>query len=254
MHAMRSNFLGMAICGGLFSALPAHAADFKPPQGCEVFMTVQMHNCQVANYYRCAADPEGDLWTAFADGEGIYYLSHIDSETRWLESVSTDTGEIEMFDPGASKDAPSFSALLSDGKDDYDFVTRSNYRGLRRYVGSDALTGNSLSIDDVPLETITFDLREDDQNGQTVATRTGTQYSSRKYRVFFSGAERFENDQGDVVSYDDSPVRFDFPGDPGFSTETPEYDCDLMMTEADLRPTRVSLAPLSRSFSKEALQ
>ncbi|MBD3801898.1 MAG: hypothetical protein IE919_01520 [Thioclava sp.] len=252
---MRSNSLGLAIGGVLFSALSAHAANFAPPKGCEVYMTVQMRNCQVANYYTCAGDPAGDQWSAYADGEGVYYISHIDSETRWIESISTDTGEIELFDPGASKDAPSFSALLSDGKDDYDFVTRSNFRGLQRYRGTDTLTGQSVTIDDVPLETITFDLREDDETGALLSHRTGTQYVSRKHRLFLSGAERFENAQGDVVEYDDSPVRFDFPGDPGFSTEVPEYDCDLMMTEATVpAPLRIGLAPNSRSFSKEALR
>lgn len=252
---MRSISLGMAICGGLFSALPAHAANFAPPKGCTVYMTVQMHNCQVANYYTCSDDESGNQWAAYADGEGVYYISHIDYETRWLMSMSTDTGEVEALDPGASKDQPSFSALLSEGKDDYDFVTRSSHRGMQRFVGTDTLTGQSVTIDDVPLETITFDLREDDEAGQMVSHRTGTQYISRKYRLFLSGDERFEAAQGDVVTYDDSPVRFDFPGDPGFSTETPEYDCDLMMTEAGIpAPTRIGFTPNSRPFSKEALQ
>ncbi|WP_202900107.1 hypothetical protein [Thioclava atlantica] len=252
---MWSKTIGTAIWGALLGALPAHAADFAPPAGCEVFMTVQMHNCQVANHYRCAADPAGDQWAAYSDGNGLYYVSHIDGETRWLESLATETGEVELLDTAASGDLPSFSTLLSTGKDDYDFVTRSNFGESRRYRGTDRLTGKSIKIDDVLLETISFELREETGAGEPISNRSGTQYISRKERLFLSGPERFESADGEVATFDDSPARFDFPGDPGFSSQTPEYDCDMMMTGAPgAAQTLIRFTPNSRSFSKEALR
>jgi hypothetical protein len=219
-----------AICGGLFAALPAYAANFIPPKGCEVYLTAQLHNCQVANYYTCSSDPAGDQWVSYADGKGAYFLSHIDSETRWIEAQSLETGEIDRLDQGASKDNASFSTLLASGRDDYDFITRNNFAQTQRFVGADTLTGESVTIDGVPLEKCSFELSEYDNQNRKLSTRSGVQYVSRKYRIFLSGPERFENASGDSQSYDDSPARFDFPGDPGFSSETPEYDCDMMMT------------------------
>ncbi|WP_417806373.1 hypothetical protein [Thioclava sp.] len=227
---MNAGAILWAICGGLLAVLPAHAANFTPPKGCEVYMTAQLHNCQVANFYTCAADDAGDQWVSYADGEGTYFLSHIDSETRWIEAYSLETGEIALIDQAASKDNASFNALLASGRDDYDFITHNNFAQTLRYVGVDTLTGESVTIDGVPLEKCSFNLSEYDAQGQKLSTRSGLQYISRKYRIFLSGPESYENASGEKQSFDDSPARFDFPGDPGFSTATPEYDCDMMMT------------------------
>ena len=218
------------ICGGLLAAQPVYAASFKPPQGCDVYMTAQLHNCQVANFYTCTNDPAGDQWVSYADGEGAYFLSHIDRETRWLEAISLNSGKIELLDTQASADNASFSELLRTGHDAYDFITRDNDARTLRYAGADTLTGEKLTIDGVALEKCSFALTEYDGQGTQLATRRGMQYISRKYRIFLSGPERFENASGAVQTFDDSPARFDFPGDPGFSSETPEYDCDVMMT------------------------
>lgn len=227
---MRTAAIMLGLCGGLTSALPLHAADFTPPSGCDVYLTAQLRNCQVANFYRCAADPEGDQRVAYADGNGIYFDSRIDSETRWIESHTIETGEIDRLDMDASRDNASFSALLSEGRDDYDFVMRNNFGETRRYKGHDTLTGESVTIDGMPLQKCSFEIHEYDGAGQLLSTRSGMQYISAKFRIFLSGPERFENSAGDRTSFDDSPMRFDGPGDPGFSSQTPQYGCDMMMT------------------------
>ncbi|SOC18218.1 hypothetical protein [Rhodobacter maris] len=232
--------------GGLCAAAPALAgAVFVPPAGCTLGMTVQMHSCQVANYYTCAGDPPGDQWISFADGEGEYFLSHIDAETRWVESVSLYSGEVDALDAAATADSASFSTLLSTGRDDYDFVTRSNMGTAQRYIGNDTLTGQTITIDGVPLEQCRFEMQIVDAQGNRTATRKGTQLISRKMRLFFSGTESFENAYGERSTSIDTPVSFAFPGEAGFAATRPEYDCDMMLTD---------LSPLVDHPSKEAVK
>lgn len=231
---MRKHPAIWAIVGGLCAAPMAHAEPrFAPPAGCEVQFTVQMHSCQVANYYTCAGDAPGDIWASFADGEGEYFVSHTDAETRWVESIALADGEVDRLDMVASADNASFSELLASGRDDYDFVTRSNHGTARRYIGHDLLTGERTTIDGVPLERAGFEMRIEDNEGAYIATRSGMQYISRKLRVFFGDTERFENAFGDTSDTAQAPVTFAFPGEQGFAAATPNYDCDMMMTELE---------------------
>lgn len=213
------------------AAAPAVAEPlFTPPAGCTLAMTVQMHACQVANYYTCAGDPAGDQWVSFADGGGEYFLSHTDAETRWLESISLYDGTVDRLDASASADNASFSALLAGGRDDYDFLTRDSNGETRRYIGHDALNGGGLSIDGVALERCSFEMRIEDGAGNFVATRKGVQFISRSMRLFFADTESYENAFGDKSTTTQGPVSFAFPGEEGFAATRPEYDCEMMMT------------------------
>ena len=62
-----------------------------------------------------------DQWAVYAGAEGPYYMSKIDSETRWLESYDLIAGESDQM--GDETDPASFSTLLEGGRDDYDFTT-----------------------------------------------------------------------------------------------------------------------------------
>lgn len=229
---MRGHLAGFVTIGGLFAALSAHAEPvFAPPSGCTLNLTVQMHECQVANYYTCAGDPAGDQWVSLADGSGEYFLSRVDRETRWVESVSLSDGEIDTLDATGSIDNASFSDLLATGRDDYDFVTRSNMGTVRRFIGHDQLTGEAVTIDGVALERCAFEMRIEDGEGNYIGTRKGMQYISRTQRVFFADTEDYENAYGDSSSSAQGPVTFSFPGGKGFAATRPQYDCDMMMTQ-----------------------
>lgn len=230
MTAVRGELACLATVWGLMGALPAHAANFTPPPGCTLDMTVQLRQCQVANYYHCAADAPGDRWVAYADGEGTFFFSRIDAETRWMESFSPESGEIDLLDEGGSADHASFSALLAGGRDDYDFITRNNFGEVRRNIGHDQLTGEVVEIDGVTLERCSFDLRVEDGAGGFLARRRGLQYIHREMRLFFSDTEEFENALGDRASTVQGPVTFAFPGEEGFAAAEPQYDCDMLMT------------------------
>lgn len=99
---------GAAFLAALSATPPAMAANFTPPAGCSLDLTVQNRGCTVAQVYRCDADPQGWQRTALFDRDGLYYLSAIDAETRWMESQSTRTGILDRLVENAPDDA-SFS-------------------------------------------------------------------------------------------------------------------------------------------------
>jgi len=207
----------------------ASAQSFTPPKGCSLSLTVQMRQCQVANIYSCAGDEPGDRWLTYSDGVGIYYSSRIDYETRWMESLDHDTGEVTRLLPKAA-DHASFSTLIGTGRDDYDFATENSEGFVERFVGVDVLTGASVMIDGIALERSTFELSSYDATGAFLTRRTGTQFISRDLRLFFGDAEVFENAAGDRVESLQTPVTFSLPGEDGFGSVVPLFDCNAVLT------------------------
>ncbi|WJS83429.1 hypothetical protein [Paracoccus sp. TOH] len=209
-------------------ALPAMAANFTPPEGCRLEITVQNRGCTVAQHYRCSGDAPGDQWVTYFTREGATYQSRIDRETRWMESTDLRSGLVDVLEEQAA-DHASFSTLTRTGRDDFDFWTRSNSGERLRHVGHDALTGETVQIDGVTLEVTRFDLTTYSESGEVLITRKGQQFISRAQGRFYGGVETSEDWTGARQETNDSPVSFSFPGQPGFGSTTPEYDCDLQM-------------------------
>lgn len=218
--------------GVLIAAAGSAAAQtFTPPRGCTLSLTVQMRQCQVANVYSCAGDEPGDRWISYADGIGIYYSSRIDYETRWMESLDHDTGEVTRLLPRA-QDHASFSTLIATGRDDYDFATETADGFVERYIGIDLLTGETVMVDGIPLERSTFELSSYDASGAFLARRAGTQFISRDLRLFFGDTEVFENAAGDREESLQAPMTFALPGEEGFGSLKPLFDCNAVLTMA----------------------
>ncbi|GAB4382166.1 hypothetical protein [Albidovulum sp.] len=222
--------LAAGLAAGLAAPGAMAAGKFVAPQGCEVYVTVQLKNCQVSQHYRCASDAPGDQWALYMDGDGPFYASHIDSETRWLESFDLYNGEIERL--GKETDPASFTTLITTGRDDFDFETESDRQQVRRFVGHDLLTGERVVIDGVTLERTRFELTAFDAAGQRIWHRTGQQLIHRDWRLFWSDTDEFANAFGDRETVVDTPVDFAFPGEKGFLSTEPQFGCDLLMTEA----------------------
>jgi len=210
------------------SVLPAMAANFTPPSGCRLEMTVQNRGCSVSQHYRCDADAPGDQWVTYFTPEGPTFQSRIDRETRWMESTDLRSGLTDLLEEEAP-DHASFSTLLETGRDDFDFWTRSSSGERLRHVGHDELTGEKVQIDGVALEITRFELTTYGETGQVLIQRRGQQYVSRAQGRFYGGAETSEDWTGTAQQTNDSPVTFSFPGQPGFGSTKPEYDCDLQM-------------------------
>lgn len=217
---------------GLAAALasPVSAANFSPPQGCQLQATVQNRGCSVSQYYTCKADPAGDQRTAIFDKDGLSHLSRIDAETRWVESSDPNTGLADYL-VERSKDHASFKTLLETGQDDFDFWTESSTGERLRHVGRDMLTGDKVEIDGQPLEVTRFQLKTYGADGALLIERTGQQFISRRTNRFYGGVEQQSDWTGARQETNDSPVSFAFPGDEGFGKIEPQYDCDQLLTQ-----------------------
>lgn len=219
----------------LFLALlpaPGFAAGpWSPPEGCEIFMTVQAKGCRVSNHYRCEGDATGDQWRADFDQEGVYFYSRINSEAEWVESFELNPTVRQLLDPGP-EDRASFSELLATGADSYVFGLSRDDGMHSNVTGYDRLTGRSFTIDGVVLEETEFDYAESDDFGNVLRRARGNEYISRDKRLFFAGPGETDLGDGQWLPIDGSPVDFAFPGDQGFAATQPIYDCDALTARA----------------------
>lgn len=211
-----------------FLATPALAGSFTPPEGCTTYLTVQSRGCYVANYYTCEADPAGHKWRADFDQEGPYFLSRIDDETQWIESIELNPKTVQTLDPNPA-DPASFSDLLATGRDDFIFDLSKDNGENTKVRGFDQLTGKTVTIDGVTLDETEFEYSETDSNGTVLRHARGHEYISREHRMFFSGSSEWEQ-EGNWVPFEGSPVTFAKPGDKGFQATQPIFDCDAMMS------------------------
>lgn len=215
---------------------PAFAGTFAPPTGCATKLTVQSRGCIVSQFYTCEADKPGEQWRADYDANGRFFLSRIDAEAQWLESYEFDPATKEVLDAGA-KDPASLSDLLAKGLDTFDFsLTKSD--GQKSTVkGFDKLTGQSAVIDGVTLKQTEFEYTQTDAKGTVMRHSRGHEYISEEWRSFFSGHSEFESEDGTWTPGDNAPVKFIAPGQPGFASTLPLFECDDQMSQLTLPKT-----------------
>ncbi len=217
----------LALCAALLPP-PLFAQNdgsrFYPPEGCTAQLTIQSRSCQVDNIWTCDDTP-GHSWRMEFQADGPTFMSRIDYETQWVESYHLfPTRRRELVQP--SDDPASLTELLETGIDSYDFTLRTP-SGPVRVVGYDRLTGESVVIDDEPLLVTEFDARHETTSG-TVLEIKGNEYVSVKHRRFIAGQYSGTSESG-AFEDDQTPVDFIYPGEPGFFTKTPLYDCEASL-------------------------
>lgn len=220
---------------GLMLAAPAMAGNFTPPEGCTTYLTVQSKGCRVSNHYTCEADPAGDQWRADFDQEGIFFLSRIDREAQWVESFEMNPPARQTLDPNPA-DPASFSDLLATGNDSYIFGLSKDTGERSRVRGNDRLTGRQVVIDGVTLQETEFNFTETDTAGNILRRSRGNEYIHPDWRVFFSGPSEWDGGEGTYLPLDGSPVQFIMPGEPGFASTQPLFDCDAVMSSLPFPP------------------
>jgi hypothetical protein len=216
---------------------PALAGTWDAPEGCEAFMTVQSKACRVSHYYTCSADAPGDQWRVDMDQEGPFFYSRINSEAEWVESFDLVR---QVLDPSPA-DPASFSELMSAGIDTWDFTLSKEDGNGSRAVGYDRLTGQLVEIDGIGLKQTEVEFTEYDLGGNVTRRSRGNEYMHPEWRLFFAGPGETDLGDGQWLPIDGSPVQFIFPGEEGFLSTQPIYDCDALT--AELPVWRVSHEP-----------
>lgn len=209
---------------------------FPVPEGCTAFLTVQSRSCLISHHWRCDGDPEGTHWRATLDQEGAFYLSYTDTEFRWLRAFNLRSGSQDtLIEP--EEDPASMSELLEMGRDTMIFSIREERaEGVfrRDYTGFDALTGATVMIDGEELEVTEFAYQWQTEAGPRETE--GSQFVSRRLGLFFGGLETVTTPSGEVFEGNYSPMEFAEPGEPGFLSTEPQYDCGDMMSAAPALP------------------
>lgn len=233
-------------------ALPAvaQAGSFTPPEGCTAWLTVQSRGCYVANYYKCDADTPGDQWRADFDQEGMFFLSRIDRETQWVESVELNPTVTQTLDPNPA-DPASFSDLLAARRDDFIFELSKDNGAHSKVRGHDALTGKTVVIDGVTLSQTEFEYTETDDAGNILRTARGNEYVHPDWRLFFSGSSEWQQEDGTWLPLEGSPVQFILPGEPGFAATQPIFECDALMSQAPFEGLHQASVQLTTASPKE---
>lgn len=239
MRAVRNIPLLAALAVGL-PATPLAAQEasrlFQVPEGCEAFLTVQSRSCIVSHHWTCAADPEGTHWRASLDQDGAFSVSFTDAEFRWLRSWSLRGGGTDtLIEP--EEDPASLTELLATGSDSMVFSIREeNELGVfrRDYTGFDSLTGESVEVDGRELLVTEFAYQYDTADG--VRRTEGNQFVHEGWRLFFGGLETVTLPDGETFEGNYSPMEFAEPGERGFLTMQPIYDCGDMMSAVDAPP------------------
>ncbi|QCO56085.1 hypothetical protein EOK75_10305 [Pseudorhodobacter turbinis] len=205
----------------------AAAGAFNPPAGCSGYLTVQSRSCRVSNYYTCTQDAPGDQWRADFDQQGLFFVSRVDAEGQWVESLDINPMVRQTLDAGA-EDPASFTELLG-GLDSFSFnLTRDN--GERSSVrGFDRLTGRSVQIDGITLQETEFEYSETDREGNLLRRSRGVEYIHPEWRIFFAGPSEWDGGDG-YLPMDGSPVEFIFPDEPGFFSNQPVFECDAILS------------------------
>lgn len=214
----------------LLFATPAFAGSFVAPEGCTTYLTVQSRGCNVSNHYICTADPAGHKWRADFDQEGPFFLSRIDDETQWIESIDLGDMVTQRLDPNP-EDPASFTDLSETGRDDFIFELSKDNGEHSKVRGFDRLTGQTVTIDGVTLDVTEFEYTETDDAGTVLRRARGNEYISREWRMFFSGASQWDDGEGSWLPLEGHPVKFFRPGDKGFESTQPIFDCDAVLSQ-----------------------
>jgi hypothetical protein len=199
------------------------------PAGGSGYLTVQAKGCKVSNHFRCTGDPEGHQWRVDFGAGGPYFASRTDAEAQWIQSIELGEGRSRFLMPDPA-DPASLSALLAEGTDTYDFRLEGR-DGVSLVRGFDTLTGRTVTIDGIPLLETEFGYEETRADGTLVQRARGNEYVHPEWRIFLSGPSEVDGGEG-WRPLDMSPVLFVLPGEPGFFSDTPQFDCAAQMSRA----------------------
>ena len=154
---------------------------------------------------------------------------------------SRPSGALTVPPVAAPADPASLSDLFSKGLDTSDFSVSRDDGTASRFKGYDRLTGRDVVIDGVTLQETELEFTEYDATGTVIGRKRGNEFVHPEWRIFLGGTGELDIGDGKWLPFDFSPVEFDFPGDAGFLSSDPKYDCEVLT--ATLPVWRASYEP-----------
>ncbi len=206
----------------------AQSGQFSLPAGCTAFVTVQKADCTLSHHFRCDADPQGYQRRVELDEEGLTFYGTIDAETQWISSFHALAGRTETLRDNPV-DPASFTALIAEGADAYDFRVIDDTGLMTRFVGEDRLTGEEVTIDGVTLRRTEYQIRALDPAGTELWRAAGNEYVHPEWRMFLSGTSTLQTPT-DSFDSDDHPIEFAFPDETGFLATRPKFGCGTVLS------------------------
>lgn len=205
--------------------LASQAQDIAPPAGCEAVLTVQSRECSVTNIFTCEGD--SSIWEATYSADGFDMLAQYSPDYIWLDIAYPWDGSRETFLEPA-EDAPSMDELAKSGVDTFRYTIHRvapDEDRLLTVIGADRLTGRTEVIDGVTLAVVEAEIQIIDDTGTVEYASKGTQFLDTERGFFFAGVDRVQEPDGAETVYDNTPVDFILPGEPGFGANVPTRDC-----------------------------
>jgi hypothetical protein len=234
----------LLIPGLLPTVAAAQSPAFSLPAGCTAFVTVQKADCTLSHHFTCEGDPEGYQRRVELDETGLTFYGTINAETQWVQSYHARAGVTERLMDNAT-DPASFTALLADGVDTYDFRVMDDAGLMTHFIGEDRLTGETTVIDGVTLRNTEYRIRALDGAGTEIWRAAGNEYIHPDWRLFLSATSKVQNST-DSFESDDHPVEFAFPDEAGFLASKPKFGCNAVMSSYDPSSDAApSLSPVS---------
>ncbi len=206
----------------LMAAPVAAQQSFAAPEGCEAKLTVQQKGCVMVNVWTCEADNPGDQWIALISQAGVFSIQKVDTDFQWLESYKV-IGNERLLTP--VEDPASLTELFETQLDTWDFSLETE-DGIERNVGFDMLTGETTVIDGETLFNTEYQGRTLDGKGNEIEAGNGRQFVSETHRLFFFGESWNAATPDQVI--DMSPVEFIYPGESGFFSDRPKFECNVI--------------------------
>ena len=207
---------------------PFMAVAETTPEGCEAVLTVQKHGCEVTHIYQCE---QGIVKHINIDQDEFDWVSLFGPDYIELESKEEITG-IGLVGMNAISDPRSLHTLLTTGRDTVAYRGEFDMPGL--LIGAADVSSQSRLMDEVleiggvtwqkALEEIVFQVRPH-------LAMTGTQdiWIDAESGILFHGSSSHEL-AGKAEETDNTPVEVIYPGQPGFLSMSPIYDCGEMMS------------------------
>jgi hypothetical protein len=198
------------------------------PAHCEAVMTVQKRGCVVETIFRCGQGAAMIWRNEEFDAEGPASVSHSTADYVGIEYAQADGSYGVISDPALSY-APHPRDVIAKGtgtgRDSGSIRLGSFRRPVDLLVALTHLP-DPLILDGVRLDVFDLAAQMKFPDPMPIINGTGKAYYDPVTGVLFSAETRMDWPPSDDVP--DTPLRIILPGQPGFASTSPTFDCEQL--------------------------